>query len=136
VLASVYLPNSSYADDVYSAHAHDFQVKRVRCFAKGAKCVIGGGDLNFKAARNIGHYTGECCLAQESNSTANLARDVAIRALMARIGCHLASTFNNSSLSYETHQSWGQNGRKAQLDYVFSSRKLNGSSECFNTSSL
>jgi len=92
VLASVYLPNSSYAEDVYSAHVHDFQEKIVRCFAKGAKSVIGGGDLNFKAAGNIRHYTGECCSVQETSSTENLARDVAIRALMARMGCHLTST--------------------------------------------
>ena len=133
-LASVYLPNSSYADDVYAAHVHDFQEKIVRCFAKGAKSVIGGGDLNFKDDENIRHYTGECCFVQETNSTANLARDVAIRALMARIGCHLTSTFNNSSSSYATHQSWGPHGRKAQLDYVFASRKLNGRSECLNSS--
>ena len=66
VLASVYLPNSSYSDEVFAASVLAFQRSVVSCFAKGAKCVIGGGDLNFKCAPNIKHYSGECCVPQIS----------------------------------------------------------------------
>jgi len=105
VLASVYLPNSMHSDDLYDACVSTVQSNILLCFNKGAKCVVGGGDLNFKCEPNIKHYSGECCVPLTSSSSANLPRDITIRAFMKRIGCQLTSTFNNHSESFETYKS-------------------------------
>ena len=128
VLASVYLPNSMIKGDQFAASVHEFQTAVVQCFSKGAKSIIGGGDLNYKASGTMRNYSGNNCFSQASTSSANSDRDACVRGRMARIGCRLTSTSQNRSSCLAT-KGWGRNARKAQLDYVFASHKFNGESE-------
>jgi len=79
VLASVYLPNSQIRGDQFAASVHEFQTAVTQCFCKGAKSVIGGGDLNYKASGNIRNCSGNNVFSQATTSSANYDRDVCAR---------------------------------------------------------
>ena len=127
---STYFPDISRGFAPFENHCRlvSRELKELR--KHGARFIVLGCDANVELEPNCDNIPGDCAITPNLLDQEGIDRRQALCAVLRRHGLLAANTFCGQD-DFTTRQPWGD-GRRTQLDYIFSSRSLHTVAGCSN----